>query len=133
MNLTVDAVLQRMRATADPARLAGMARYGIDTDGRLGLKMPELRALAKDIGRDHDLALDLWATGIHDARILAPMLADRELADGGLMDDWVVGFNSWDVCDQCCINLFRRLPPAWSKIEAWPRAGRILSAAQRSP
>jgi len=112
-------LLARMRARADPARLAGMARFGIDTDHAIGLTMPEIRAFAKQIKQDHALALALWDSGLHEARILAPMIVDRAKVDGALMDAWVVDFASWDVCDQCCINLFRRLEPAWEKVGVW--------------
>ncbi len=127
---TVASVLAHMKETGDPARLEGMARYGINTDNRLGMKMPEIRALAKDLGRNHELALALWDSGVHDARILAPMLADPGLVDDKLMDEWVGAFNSWDVCDQCCINLFRRLPQAWDKIAMWaPREEEFVRRA----
>ena len=110
--------------------MAGMARYGIDTEHAIGLKMPEIRSIAKELGRDHALALELWHTGIHEARILAPMIVERSEADGELMDAWVAGFASWDVCDQCCMNLFRHLPEAWAKIEAWaPREEEFVRRA----
>ncbi|MBT4487384.1 MAG: DNA alkylation repair protein [Rhodospirillaceae bacterium] len=127
---SVKSVLAEMKKTADPGRLDGMARYGINIERRLGLKMPEIRAMAKKIGRDHDLALGLWASEIHEARILAPMLAQPAKVDGALMDHWVAGFDSWDICDQCCMNLFRRLPLAWDKVAAWaPREEEFVRRA----
>jgi len=112
-------LLKRMKNMADPGRLAGSAHFGINTGNRFGLKMPEIRRLAKEIGRDHDLALGLWQSGNGEARILATLIADVGRLDDTLMDAWVEDFDSWDVCDQCCINLFRRHPGAWSRIDAW--------------
>jgi len=112
-------LLSGMKAAADPTQLAGMARFGIDSEFALGLRMPQIRDFAKDLGIDHDLALELWRTGVHEARILAPMIVDRARVDEALMEAWAADFASWDVCDQCCMNLFRRLPWAWTKVEAW--------------
>jgi 3-methyladenine DNA glycosylase AlkD len=108
-----------MENMADPGRLAGGAHFGINTGNRFGLRMPQIRALAKDIGRDHDLALDLWQSGNGEARILATLIADVGRVDTALMDAWVEAFDSWDVCDQCCMNLFRRHPGIWSQIDIW--------------
>ena len=130
MKPTATGILARMKTIADPARLESMARHGIHTDKGLGLKMPQIRALAKELGRDHPLALALWETDIHEARILAPMLAEPALVNSALMDAWAAGFDSWDICDQCCINLFRRLPLAWDKIVAWaPREEEFVRRA----
>ncbi len=112
-------LLSRMKAAADPAQLAGMAHFGINTELALGLRVPQIRAFSKEIGVDHALALALWRTGLHEARILAPMVIDRVRVDDSLMEAWVADFASWDVCDQCCMNLFRRLPGAWAKVEVW--------------
>ncbi len=112
-------LLSRMKAAADPAQLAGMAQFGINTEFALGLRVPQIRAFSKEIGCDHDLALALWRTGLHEARILAPMVIDRARVNDALMEAWVADFASWDVCDQCCMNLFRRLPGVWTKVEAW--------------
>jgi 3-methyladenine DNA glycosylase AlkD len=69
--LAADDVLGRLKALADPARLPGMARYGIEVSNAFGVSIPSLRAIARTTGRDHALALALWRTGVHEARILA--------------------------------------------------------------
>lgn len=108
-----------MRALADPANRAGMARFGIDASAALGLTIPQIRALARRAGKSQPLAEELWATGIHEARILASMVGDPHAISRSTMDRWARDFNSWDVCDSCCCNLFDRTPHAWAKIEKW--------------
>jgi 3-methyladenine DNA glycosylase AlkD len=99
-------VISRLRAMGSPENVAGMARYGINVQNALGVPMPSLRALAKRLGQNHALALALWESGVHDARILAGIVADPEKADRKLASEWASGFNSWDICDQVCGNLF---------------------------
>jgi len=116
---TLNEAVSRLREEARPDHLAGMERYGIVVKNRLGLSMPIIRRVASEFGQDHDLALALWHTGLADARIVASIIADPHLTDSGLMDTWVSDFDSWDVCDQVCMNLFEKVPLAWNKIEQW--------------
>jgi 3-methyladenine DNA glycosylase AlkD len=116
---TLDQALERIRAKARPDQVAGMARFGISGEGRLGLSVPDMRKLAKELGRDHRLALALWKTGIPDARIVAAMVAEPDQLTARQMDAWVKGFDSWDVCDQVCMNLFDKSPLAWEKVVEW--------------
>lgn len=111
--------LDLLQADARPGELAGMARFGINPEGRLGLSIPAMRRIAKTLGRDHELALALWDTGIPDARIVAGMLVEPDQLTSTQMDRWVQGFASWDVCDQVCNNAFRASPLAWDKVSAW--------------
>ena len=117
--MTVDELLTRLRALADRSRLPGMARYGIATEHAYGVTVAELRTLAKEIGRDPDLAAGLWRSGVHEARILASLVDDPALVDGAQFERWAAGFDSWDLCDQVCQNLFRRASPAWDKAAEW--------------
>lgn len=112
-------ILAELHALANQDNLPGMAHFGIDTEGRLGIAVPELRRIAKTVGRDHELALALWETGIPDARILATMVADPKLMTPHQMDAWVRDCNSWDLCDQACGNLFDKTPYAWDKVGEW--------------
>lgn len=112
-------VLARLRALADPTRLAGMARYGIATEHAYGVTVAELREVARELGRDHDLAAALWDSGVHEARILASLVDDAALVDEGQFERWAAGFDSWDLCDQVCQNLFRYAAPAWQKAAEW--------------
>ena len=117
--MPVDAVLDRLAALADPARLAGMARYGIATGNALGVTVAELRGVAKELGRDHVLAGELWSAGLHEARILASLVDDPRLVDEAQFERWAADFDSWDLCDQVCQNLFRHSPLAWTTAVAW--------------
>jgi len=114
-------ILAELRRNAKPGNLEGMARYGISTGNRLGVAVPVMRKLARKIGRRHRLALQLWKTGIAEARILASMIAVPDEMTGKQMDDWAADFNSWDVCDQVCMNLFDKSPHARKKIREWSR------------
>jgi 3-methyladenine DNA glycosylase AlkD len=97
-----------------------MARYGINPEGvLLGVSMPELRAMAKEIGIDHGLAQALWDCGIHEARILASLVDDYREVTLKQMEGWAADFNSWDVCDQVCSNLFQKTPFAVQKALEW--------------
>ena len=95
---------------------SGMSRYGINVTRALGVSLYDLRPLAKRLGRDHDLALALWATGIHEARILASLVDDPGSVTEAQMDAWVTEFDSWDICDQVTSNLFDRTPWAYEKV-----------------
>lgn len=80
----------------------GMSRFGIDIEHAFGINMPVLRDIAKIHKKNHDLALLLWDSGFHEARILASFIADPLKATPDLVDQWIAGFKSWDLCDQCC-------------------------------
>jgi len=116
---SVKDVLDRLQSKARPEQLRGMAKYGMSVEKRLGVSIPDMRRLAKEIGRDHKLALDLWKTGTAEARIVAGMVADPAKLTEEQMEEWVKGINSWDVCDQVCMNLFEKNPLAWKKIVDW--------------
>jgi 3-methyladenine DNA glycosylase AlkD len=120
--MTADALLATLRSRANPANVAGMARYGINTLGTLGVPMPILRGLAKEAGKNHALARDLWKSGIHEARILATLVEEPDRVTPRQMDRWAADFDSWDVCDQACHNLFRYTPCAFEKAAEWVRA-----------
>ncbi|PWW21952.1 3-methyladenine DNA glycosylase AlkD [Geodermatophilus normandii] len=112
-------VLGRLRALADPARLAGMARHGVGGAETLGVTVAELRVLAEQLGRSHELAAGLWASGVHEARILASLVEDPAAVTGRQLDEWAAAFDSWDLCDQVCQNLVRHTPFAWERALAW--------------
>jgi 3-methyladenine DNA glycosylase AlkD len=116
---SVKDVLNSLESKAKPEQLAGMAKYGIATEKRLGISVPEMRKLAKELGRDHELALDLWRTGIAEARIVAGMVGDPAKLTEEQMEEWVKGIDSWDVCDQVCMNLFEKNRLVWKKIIDW--------------
>jgi len=114
-----DDILKKLKALSDPKAVEGMARFGINPENTYGVSIPNLRNIAKETGKDHALAQQLWASGIHEARILASMVDDPKMVTEEQMESWVKDFDSWDVCDQCCMNLFDKVPLAWKKIIDW--------------
>ena len=114
--VSVEEALQKLKAKARPEQLEGMARYSIVGEQRLGVSVPDMRKIAKDLGKNHKLALELWKTGIPDAKIVAAMIDEPEKLTEEQMEEWVKGINSWDICDQVCMNLFEKTPLAWKKI-----------------
>jgi 3-methyladenine DNA glycosylase AlkD len=118
---TAGAILAELHSLARPDQLEGMARYGMSQEGRLGISIPPLRRIAKQAGKDHRLALDLWKSGIAEARIIASLVDEPERVTVAQMDRWVRALNSWDVCDQVCGNLFDKTPHAWTKARQWAK------------
>ena len=131
-----DEVIFKLRTYHNPKNVEGMARFGINPANTLGISVPTLRAMAQEIGINHNLAQRLWDSGIHEARILATMIDDPEKVTVRQMDKWVKDFDSWDVCDQCCSNLFDKTKWATQKATQWAasreefvkRAGFVLMA-----
>jgi len=118
--MDIDQVISRLREMANPADLEGMARVGIQIGNSVGgIAMPKLNKLAKEMGKDHELALQLWASGIREARLLACMVADPKTITEVQMERWVADFDSWDVCDSCCGYLFHKTPFGYSKALEW--------------
>ena len=111
-------ILTRLRRLGNPKNVAGMVRFGINPSMTLGISIVDLRKLARNLGTDHALAQKLWASGIHEARILASFIDDPRLVTPAQMDRWVAAFDSWDVCDQVC-GLFEQTRWARAKITAW--------------
>lgn len=135
--MTTEEVLARLAALGGSSRRAGMARYGIAIEHAYGVGIPQLRTLARELGRSHGLARALWDSGVHEARILASMVDEAADVDDAQMERWVADLDSWDLCDQVCANLFRHTPLAWTKAAEWTardelmvkRAGFALTAA----
>jgi 3-methyladenine DNA glycosylase AlkD len=145
---SAEEILDRLRTQADPANVEGMARYGISAKGTLGVPVPAVRAIAKQLraaaGRGdaglvarHDVAAELWGSGVHEARILAAFVDVPALVDRAQAERWVLDVDSWDVCDQTCSNLFDRTDFAYELAAEWPqrdeefvrRAGFVMMAA----
>ena len=131
-----DEIISQLKSMANPANTAGMARYGINVEYALGVSMPALRRMARGL-HGHSLALALWQSGIHEARILAALVDRPAEVTEAQMESWALDFDSWDVCDQVCSNLFSYTPLAVKKIHDWvsrpeeyvKRAGFVLMAA----
>ncbi len=114
-------IIKRFRSLSDPDAVAGMVRFGINPKNTYGVSIPELRKIAKQTGKNHDLAQKLWSSGVHEARILASMVDAPALVTSKQMDAWAKDFDSWDICDQCCSNLFDKTKFAHKKILVWSK------------
>ena len=115
-------LLAKLRALGDPTAVEGMRRFGISGKQMLGVSAKDLRKVARKIGREHGLAGELWRTGVHEARILAALIDEPEKVTTRQMDTWARQFDSWDICDACCGNLFDKTPFAYRKAVEWSRA-----------
>lgn len=129
-------IIRKIESLADPAAVKGMTRFGINPENTYGVSIPTLRKMAKETGKDHALAQQLWVSGSHEARLLAAFIDRPEMVTEAQMESWVSDFDSWDVCDQCCGNLFDRTEFAHRKAIEWSereeefvkRAGFVLMA-----
>jgi 3-methyladenine DNA glycosylase AlkD len=130
-------VMNELAALGSPENRAGMARYGINVRDAFGVSVNDLRKMARRLGADHGLALALWETGNHEARILASMVDEPAAVTREQLESWVRAFDSWDLCDQVCSNLFDRTSEAHRRAREWAgrdeefvkRAGFALMAA----
>ena len=137
MKARVKEILKRVEKLGKPENVEGMKRFGIAVDNAYGVSIYDLRPIAKEYAPDHGLALDLWRTGIHEARLLAAFIGDPKQLTEEEMESLVVDIDSWDICDQICSNLFDRSPFAHPKAVEWSkrpeefvkRAGFVLMAA----
>ena len=132
----VEDILRLLKSNGNPANLAGMQRFGIRFDEAFGCSVPFMRSLAKKYRKDHRLALKLWKTGIHEARIMAFLIDDPAKVTVSQMERWLKDVKSWDICDGLCSNLFRKTPFALEKALEWTyrtgefqkRAGFVMMA-----
>lgn len=119
---SVTAVLASLRRAGQKrVRDAMLPRYGIDAPKAFGVPMAGMKALAKSLGRDHELAQALWTTGWYEARMLAVFVAEPARVTARLMDRWRADFDNWAVCDHTCFHLFDRTPHAFAKVVQWAR------------
>jgi len=115
-------IIKKLKSLSNPKNREGMTRFGINPNNTLGVSIPILRKMAKDIGKNHDLALELWDSEIHEARILAGLIDSVSLVTRKQMDSWAKDFDSWDVCDQVCMNLFDKTEFAFDKAKEWTKS-----------
>lgn len=136
MTDAIKEIIAKLKSYGNARNVQGMSRFGININNTLGVSMPIIRNMAKKIGTSHGLAIDLWETQIHEARILAGLVDEYQKVTEKQMRKWVREFDSWDVCDQVCMNLFDKTPFAYKKALEWSdrkeefvkRAGFVLMA-----
>ncbi len=129
-------IIKKLKEHARPMNREAMERYGIKTENALGVSIPNIRKIAKEIGKNHDFALQLWKSEFKEAKILASMIDEPKLVTEKQMEKWVKDFDSWDLCDQCCSNLFDKTSFAYKKTVEWSsrkeefvkRAGFVMMA-----
>jgi len=112
-------IINRLEALSNPCSIEGMSRYGITPSRAYGVSIPELRRLAKETGKDHELALLLWDNDARETRILAGMIDLADMVTEEQVEEWVKDFDYWEICDQCCMNLFEKTSFAYSKAILW--------------
>jgi len=116
---TASEIISKLKGKANTKSVEGMARFGMTSTNRLGISIPDMRKMAKQIGKEHDAAMEMWDSQIPEAQIVAALIAEPEKLTEKQMEHWVKDINSWDVCDQVCMNLFYKSPLAWKKIYDW--------------
>jgi 3-methyladenine DNA glycosylase AlkD len=116
---TAPAALRELRKLADSKVRAKLAYFGINAPKAYGVSAPVLHAFARYIGKDQSLAEQLWATGIHEARILGALIGEPKKITGAQMDRWACDFSSWDIVDTACCYLYAQAKPSWGKVYEW--------------
>jgi 3-methyladenine DNA glycosylase AlkD len=125
MNAQINAILTTLYSKANPKNVEGMARYGIKSAGNvLGVSAKPLFALAKQIGTNQEIALELWQTGVYEARIIAALIADPKQLKKSTMNLWVKDFDNWAICDGVCMHCFRETPYAYELALKWVKQKR---------
>lgn len=116
-------IIKELESLRSKKNIEEMQRFGITSKSKIfGILKPELRKIAKRIGKNQELAIKLWETEIHEARILASIIAEPEKFTEDLMDKWVSEIDNWDLCDQCVMNLFWRTKHAYKKAREWSQS-----------
>ena len=114
-----DQIIQEFERLSDVDFAENMKKFGIRYVRSYGLRLPQIRKVARQCGKNHDLALKLWNHGYHETYLLATLIEEPEKVDSRQLDDWVSTFYSWDLVDQACINLLRFIPEARENIFIW--------------
>lgn len=131
-----DEVLATLKRLSSKKTLEGMSRYGLPSENALGVSVGAIQKLAKELGRNHELAESLWSTSVYEARLLAAFVGEPDKVTPAQMDRWCRDFDNWGVVDTVCFKLFDQSPHAWKKVEQWvkrkgefqKRAGFVLLA-----
>lgn len=112
-------IIHEFEALSDVDFAKNMKKFGIQYVKSYGLRLPQIRKIAKDCGRNHDLALKLCNHGYHETYLLATLVEEPEIVSSKQLNYWVATFYSWDLVDQACINLLKFIPEAIENIFIW--------------
>ena len=119
IRMEFDQIIQEFERLSDVDFAENMKKFGIRYVRSYGLRLPQIRKVARQCGKNHDFALKLWNHGYHETYLLATLVEESEKVDSEQLDDWVSTFYSWDLVDQACINLLRFIPEARENIFVW--------------
>jgi 3-methyladenine DNA glycosylase AlkD len=119
ITLQYNEIIQKLKSLGNPKNVEGMARYGINPKNNFGVSVTTIRKFAKELGKNHNLAQQLWSSEIRDARMVACLIDKPKLVTNDQMESWVKDFNSWDICDHCCGHLFDKTEFAYEKAIEW--------------
>lgn len=119
--MNYEEVMKHLKLSGSQKNIDGMCRFGIKTDNNLGNSVTDIRTFAKKIGKNHDLAVKLWSSGIRDARMVAACIEDPKTVSEEQIENWVKDFDSWDICDHCCGHLIDKTPFAYKKAKDWTK------------
>lgn len=136
--MTKEKVLDRLEALSNPEKVAFKAKkFGVSTATKtLGIYQKDLKLLAKEIGKNTQLGVELFDTQIYEARILCSKICNPVEVTEEMMETWVVCFDTWEICDSFCMELFKYNDLAVEKAFEWSlseeeftkRAGLVLMA-----
>lgn len=118
--MTLEEVLEELYALEDQEKvLFRKEKYGIVAHNSLGVYHKDLKLIAKNIGKNNTLALEVFDSGVYEGRLLCSKIFNPKQITEDLMEKWVVTFENWEVCDSFCMGLFARSEYALSKILDW--------------
>lgn len=119
IKMEFDQIIKEFERLSDVDFAQNMKKFGINYVKSYGLRLPQIRKVAKQCGKNHDLALKLWNHGYHETYLMATLVEESEKVSSKQLNDWVNTFYSWDLVDQACINLLRFIPEARENIFIW--------------
>ena len=117
--MNVKDAVKKLKTLSSQEKRESNERFAIIGSRMLSVSVPDIRKLAKEVGKDHLLAQDLWKTGVHEARVLATMIDQPQHVTEKQMDSWIKDFDAWDICDHACCNLFDKTLFAYKKATEW--------------
>lgn len=117
--MTVKEVIEALRDLGTEHHRNQLSRYKIEVQEAFGVKSPDIQTLAKSIGRNHELAIELFDQPIHEAKLIIAFLADPKRLSAETMNHWVSQLYSWDLCDNLCMHLLRKSPLAEKMAFKW--------------
>lgn len=118
--MTLEDILNKLHKLSNPQKVIFKEnKFGIFSNNSLGIYHKDLKELAKEIGKNNLIALQLFDTGIYEARILCSKIYNPNDITQELMQKWVNTFENWEICDSFCMGFFAKSKYALQKTEEW--------------